>query len=471
MDAVMSIGPDFFVMENVPGLASSGISPEFSEYMRRLAKAIGEPATVIVDALPQIPSAVAKRDRQFRKRLVSEVVSAAKLAVTRIVESSAQKALAAAIEEARRELRERLEERITEAYRRKLSFPQEVMEESTVLSVAMVLEAAMDCGIVEDVDCEEALKEVVCRTKGEVCSVATRILNQYDSAPKATIFKGKVVGPVLAHLIQRASTMYEISAPEVLSAAWFGAPQDRRRLFLVGLHRRLGGKFLFPDRQFDLPGTMGIKDLLQLQFAPTCKEVIADLPNVDRYPALLEDDKLSAKELKPTRCRLARLLRLEEIEPDDESIPRPDWNPYVVDCCLRTVHADYVVERLRATEHGVQDDTSHRTRLHPDKVSHTIRAGTREGKGSHTAVRPIHYEFDRVITVREAARLMAYPDWMTFHRTKWHGFRLVGNGVPVPLGRAIARSIRAAISSCPNREESSEARECILPSLATEVSA
>jgi DNA (cytosine-5)-methyltransferase 1 len=40
---------------------------------------------------------------------------------------------------------------------------------------------------------------------------------------------------------------------------------------------------------------------------------------------------------------------------------------------------------------------------------------------------------------------MGYPDWMTFHPTKWHGFRLVGNGVPAQLGRAIALSIKQQI--------------------------
>ena len=31
------------------------------------------------------------------------------------------------------------------------------------------------------------------------------------------------------------------------------------------------------------------------------------------------------------------------------------------------------------------------------------------------------------LTVREAARLHSFPDWFRLHRTKWHGFRQVGN--------------------------------------------
>ncbi|TOO40685.1 DNA cytosine methyltransferase, partial [Vibrio parahaemolyticus] len=122
-------------------------------------------------------------------------------------------------------------------------------------------------------------------------------------------------------------------------------------------------------------------------------------------------------------------MRLEDIAEGDLSLPRESWNPDVIDCCNRTIHAEHVVERLKTLEPGKQEATSHKPRLHPDRQSPTLRAGTRENKGSHTAVRPVHYEHLRVVSVREGARLMGYPDWMTFHKTKWHGFRLVGNGV------------------------------------------
>src|SRR3546814_19179458 len=43
------------------------------------------------------------------------------------------------------------------------------------------------------------------------------------------------------------------------------------------------------------------------------------------------------------------------------------------------------------------------------------------------------------------ARLHGYPDWMRFHRTKWHGARQVGNSVPPPLARAVAGTIYEAL--------------------------
>lgn len=59
-------------------------------------------------------------------------------------------------------------------------------------------------------------------------------------------------------------------------------------------------------------------------------------------------------------------------------------------------------------------------------------------------------------TVREGARLMGYPDWMTFHRTNWHGYLLVGNGVPRGLGTAIARRLLELLNTKVDRGQVEE---------------
>jgi DNA (cytosine-5)-methyltransferase 1 len=71
----------------------------------------------------------------------------------------------------------------------------------------------------------------------------------------------------------------------------------------------------------------------------------------------------------------------------------------------------------------------------------TLRAGTASDRGGHTAARPIHPEFPRVITVREAARLSSFPDWFQFDLTKWRGYRQVGNAVPPLLAYAVGKQI------------------------------
>jgi DNA (cytosine-5)-methyltransferase 1 len=47
------------------------------------------------------------------------------------------------------------------------------------------------------------------------------------------------------------------------------------------------------------------------------------------------------------------------------------------------------------------------------------------------------------------ARLHGFPDWFRFHVTKWNGARQIGNAVPPPLARAVARQVIAAIGATP----------------------
>ena len=51
----------------------------------------------------------------------------------------------------------------------------------------------------------------------------------------------------------------------------------------------------------------------------------------------------------------------------------------------------------------------------------------------------------RRLLIREAARLQSFPDWHRFHKTKWHGFRQVGNAVPPLLAFAVAKEIKRCL--------------------------
>lgn len=114
--------------------------------------------------------------------------------------------------------------------------------------------------------------------------------------------------------------------------------------------------------------------------------------------------------------------------------------------CMGTRHTREVEERYRRLEPGEIDAVSKAVRLRPDGFCPTLRAGTGSDKGSHQAVRPIHYEYPRVITVREAARLQGFPDWFVFHRTKWHSFRQIGNSVSPIVAERIFRAILRNLS-------------------------
>jgi len=110
-----------------------------------------------------------------------------------------------------------------------------------------------------------------------------------------------------------------------------------------------------------------------------------------------------------------------------------------------SVHTPVSIDRFATTEPGTVEKKSRFFKLHPDKPSNTLRAGTTSDKGAYTAPRPIHYKYPRCITIREAARLHSFPDWFQFHRTVWHGFRQIGNAVAPLFGKALGDEVIRAL--------------------------
>jgi len=76
-------------------------------------------------------------------------------------------------------------------------------------------------------------------------------------------------------------------------------------------------------------------------------------------------------------------------------------------------------------------------RMEWDKPSNTIRTVfINPSKGRY-----IHPEQNRVISLREGARLQGVPDSWDFVGVPYQVSRQIGNSVPLPLGRAIARGV------------------------------
>jgi DNA (cytosine-5)-methyltransferase 1 len=220
---------------------------------------------------------------------------------------------------------------------------------------------------------------------------------------------------------------------QVLNAADYGVPQDRRRLFLMGARRGLP-KPAYPSHT----GRVTVWD------------AIADLPNADDYDDLVDTDSVNVA--FETSLPYAKQLRGLEDDPSDFAYAR-HFDLNVLTASLRTDHTELSRQRFAATEWGKTEPVSRFHKLNPEGVCNTLRAGTGSDRGAFTSPRPIHPYHPRVITVREAARLHSYPDWFRFHVTKWHGFRQIGNSVPPRLGRAVASAIREALGVTPIKPE------------------
>jgi len=201
----------------------------------------------------------------------------------------------------------------------------------------------------------------------------------------------------------------------------FGLPQDRKRVVVRGaLNRADVGPLLAsaPVRH-------------------TVQEALYGLPEVRVRRSGASTVRLEREQREALDAfRATPYGRL--VDPSPESRP---GGIAVLHNCRVTEHTPETRKRFARTEPGGIDAVSRYFRLEAHGVSRTLRAGTGSDRGSYTAPRPIHPSRNRVLTVRESARLQGFPDWFIFDETVWHGQRQVGNSVPPPVARAVVASL------------------------------
>ncbi len=217
-----------------------------------------------------------------------------------------------------------------------------------------------------------------------------------------------------------------------VNAAHFGVPQNRRRVVLLG--SRVGDAPILERPSVHLISVA---------------EAFEGLPDIKKYRRLLSADQVELDaddqaRLSGVQSAYAQRLAGVWSVPFDLATPRV-YNLSLLTGSLRTVHSRKTVQRFARTMQGEVEKTSRLYRLELTGQARTLRAGSGSDRGSHTSPRPIHPLRNRVITVREAARLHGYPDWFRFHATNWHGHRQVGNSVPPPLAAAAGRSLVSAL--------------------------
>lgn len=230
-----------------------------------------------------------------------------------------------------------------------------------------------------------------------------------ESAPKAFVMENvpnlasMMGGAVLQRILVDFRSLGYSLTWRVLLSSRFGVPQNRRRFFLVGTR---SGPFEFPD------GTGP---------TVTSSAAISDLP----------PDSLSDGSEYPSRPR-SRFQ--EEMRGDSLGV----WNHQITNHQKRTREIIAMVpdggnykdlpEELRSTRkvHIAW------TRLASDRPSFTIDTGHRHH---------FHYQYNRIPTVRESARLQSFPDGFLFRGSKTSQYKQVGNAVPPVLAKRIASAL------------------------------
>ncbi|MFI7130341.1 DNA cytosine methyltransferase [Nonomuraea sp. NPDC050153] len=214
----------------------------------------------------------------------------------------------------------------------------------------------------------------------------------FENVPNLARFDDGLVAEKLQSDL--AALGYEVTA-DIINAANYGVPQGRRRFIIVGVPK--GSKFEFPE-----PTHGEAADLFsELKPYVTTSEAIGDLPDVT----------------------------------DPAAVDVPNHEP--------TMHGEKMLAAFRELKPGTRDKKYFHDRLHPDRVGYTLRAGS----GNFSPLRPVHYKYDRVITVRESARLQGFSDKFIWPDPlpRLQQYRQVGNAVPPPLAEAIGRQIATCL--------------------------
>ena len=223
---------------------------------------------------------------------------------------------------------------------------------------------------------------------------------------------------------------YTVLGPLELNAADFGAATRRRRVIVIGFDSR----YVDEIREADFVPVRGR--------TATVADAIRDLPD----PTLSKADAFGHYWgfISGARDRISPYAEmLRERPPMRLGV---DWakeqlSARRVSGLKPTAHTADVIRRYSAVQPGKRDGASRAPRLMWDSQCATLRAGTGPDTGSYQALRPIHPEEPRAITVREAARLQGFPDWFQFHPTVWHSFRMIGNSVSPIFARQVLKTI------------------------------
>ena len=223
----------------------------------------------------------------------------------------------------------------------------------------------------------------------------------------ATLYKGQIKNEILRRFRDMG---YNVEC-EVLCAADYGVPQIRNRLIFMGIRKDLGIPH-FPEPLYTPENYV------------TCRQALSDLPSRENEFGEETDAYVSApvtdyqKKMRGSNNVLYNHVATNHTQMVKDTIALvPEGGNY------KDLPTGWGESR-RFNEAW--------TRYHGDKPSKTIDTGHR----NH-----FHYQYNRVPTVRENARLQSFPDDFVFYGTRTQQNRQVGNAVPPLLGYALAKEL------------------------------
>jgi len=195
---------------------------------------------------------------------------------------------------------------------------------------------------------------------------------------------------------------------QLLNAADFDVPQDRKRVFFLGYRKDLGKSFTFPSGS-----TVNKKVFL--------KDVIFDL-KANAIPAL--EKNYSNKE----HCKV--------------------WNhEFMIGGFSSIYMSRNRVRSWKEVSYTIQAGDRHAP-IHPQAPKMELVA-----KNKRIFVEGKEHLYRR-LSVRECARIQTFPDEFKFYYKKVAaGYKMIGNAVPVNMAKELAQQIKKDLSLALSRQE------------------
>lgn len=205
---------------------------------------------------------------------------------------------------------------------------------------------------------------------------------------------------------------------KVLKASEYGVPQNRERVFFVGLRRDL-----FKDRFMEFPKPNKEKFI-------STQEAIGDLPSLDNG----EDSTKYKCEAQNDFQRMMRKNNISNVIKNNDITIHTEKTKKIISM----ISDGGNIRDLPEEYYKVRNYNTAFKRMNSKLPSTTIDCGHRNY---------FHYKENRIPTVREAARIQSFPDEFEFLGSKTSQYTQVGNAVPPLLGYEIAKMIKNILES------------------------
>lgn len=210
---------------------------------------------------------------------------------------------------------------------------------------------------------------------------------------------------------------------QVMNAADYGVPQQRHRVFFVGIRSDLGKEYAFRSPTHS-------KEML-----------VGDLAS----GAYMERNKITRRNLSVPRQVYGAISGKKHNQNLDASL-KP-WKT------VREALADLPDPKTKSSKMWLNHDRREGAKSYPghtgsdlDFPAKTLKAGVHGVPGGENMLRYQNGSV-RYFTVRESARLQTFPDDYEISGSWSEAMRQLGNAVPVELAQIVAEDVRKALLS------------------------